>query len=80
MNQNNVVRVDAQLAVGALTERIEVTTTATAELQTERADVHAEITTKAMLELPQANRAYLGLLQLVPGVAAARRATQRRHQ
>ena len=63
-----MVRVDAQLSVGALTERIEVTTTATAELQTERADVHAEITTKAMQELPQANRAYLGLLQLVPGV------------
>jgi len=67
VNQNNVVRVDAQLSVGALTEKIEVTTTATAELQTERADVHAEITTAAMLELPQANRAYLGLLQLVPG-------------
>jgi hypothetical protein len=68
VNQNNVVRVDAQLQVGAVTERIEVTTTATAELQTERADVHAELTTKAMQELPQANRAYLGLLQLVPGV------------
>jgi hypothetical protein len=68
VNQNNVIRVDAELSVGALTERIEVTTTATAELQTERADVHAEITTKAMQELPQANRAYLGLLQLVPGV------------
>src|SRR5215831_6240821 len=68
VNQNNVVRVDASLQVGALTERIEVTTTASAELQTERADVHAEITTKSMQELPQANRAYLGLLQLVPGV------------
>ncbi len=42
VNQNNVVRVDAQLQVGAVTERIEVTTTATAELQTERADVHAD--------------------------------------
>ena len=68
VNQNNVVRVDAQLQVGAVTERIEVTATPLAELQTERADVHAEITTKAMQELPQANRAYLGLLQLVPGV------------
>jgi hypothetical protein len=68
VNQNNVVRVDAQLQVGAVSERIEVTTTATAELQTERADVHAELTTKSMQELPQANRAYLGLLQLVPGV------------
>ena len=68
VNQNNVVRVDAQLAVGALTERIEVTTTATAELQTERADVHTEIGANALLELPQANRTYSGLLQLVPGV------------
>ena len=68
VNQNNVVRVDAQLSVGALAERVEVTTTATAELQTERADVHAEITSGALLELPQANRAYQGLLELVPGV------------
>src|SRR5271165_73167 len=43
VNQNNVVRVDAQLQVGSQTERVEVTTTATAELQTERADIHAEI-------------------------------------
>src|SRR5689334_11233487 len=42
VNQNNVVRVDAQLQVGAVTERIEVTATPLAELQTERADVHAE--------------------------------------
>src|SRR5215813_10606661 len=68
VNQNNVVRVDAALQVGAVAERIEVTTTATAELQTERADVHAELTSKALMELPQANRAYEGLFQLVPGV------------
>src|SRR5579864_2211557 len=68
VNQNNVVRVDAQLQVGALTERVEVTTTVAAELQTERADVHAEITSASLLELPQANRTYSGLLQLVPGV------------
>lgn len=68
VNQNNVVRVDAQLQVGALTERVEVTSTVAAELQTERADVHAEITSNALLELPQANRTYSGLLQLVPGV------------
>src|SRR6266571_3705256 len=61
VNQNNVVRVDAQLAVGALTERIEVTTTATAELQTERADVHTEIGADALGELPQANRTNLSV-------------------
>jgi len=67
VNQNNVVRVDAQLEVGALTERIEVTTTAAAELQTERADVHAEISADSLLELPQPNRTYEGLLELIPG-------------
>jgi hypothetical protein len=68
VNQNNVVRVDAQLAVGALAERVEVTTTATAELQTERADVHSEIASNDLLDLPQANRTYSGLLEVVPGV------------
>ena len=68
VNQNNVVRVDAQLQVGAQAERIEVTTTATAELQTERADVHAEIASTDLLDLPQANRTYSGLLEVVPGV------------
>ncbi len=67
VNQNNVVRVDAQLQVGAITERVEVTATAAA-LQTERADVHAEISTEALQELPQPNRTYEGLLELVPGV------------
>ena len=70
VNQNNVVRVDAQLQVGALTEKVEVTTTAAAELQTERADVHAEIATEALIDLPQPNRTYEGLLELVPGTAA----------
>jgi hypothetical protein len=69
VNQNNVVRVDAQLQVGAQTERVEVTTTASAALQTERADIHAEIATAALLELPQANRTYEGLLELIPGTA-----------
>jgi hypothetical protein len=69
VNQNNVVRVDATLQVGAQAERIEVTTTATAELQTERADIHAEIATAALLELPQPNRTYEGLLELIPGTA-----------
>jgi len=69
VNMNNVVRVDAQLAVGAISERVEVTTTASAELQTERADIHAEIPAQALLELPQPNRTYEGLLELVPGTA-----------
>jgi hypothetical protein len=70
VNQNNVIRVDAQLQVGQLAERVEVTTTAAAQLQTERADVHAEISTAAFIDLPQANRTFEGLLALVPGTAA----------
>lgn len=68
VNQNNVVRVDAQLVVGTQAERIEVTTTTTAELQTERADIHAEIASTNFLELPQPNRTYSGLLEVVPGI------------
>ncbi len=66
VNQNNVVRVDAQLQVGAQTEKIEVTAEAAA-LQTDRADVHAEVGSQPLENLPQATRAYEGLMQLVPG-------------
>jgi carboxypeptidase family protein/TonB-dependent receptor-like protein len=69
VNMNNAIRVDAQLEVGALSERVEVTTTTTAQLQTERADVHAEIASDSLLEMPQPNRTYEGLLELVPGTA-----------
>src|SRR5690349_16073264 len=68
VNQNNVVRVDAQLQVGAQAERIEVTAQS-AVLQTDRADVHSEIATHALENLPQANRTYQGLLALVPGIS-----------
>lgn len=47
VNQNNVVRVDAQLQVGAQAERVEVSAEA-ALLQTDRADIHAEVTTQAL--------------------------------
>jgi TonB dependent receptor len=66
LNQNNVVRVDAQLQVGAQSERVEVTSSADV-LQTDRADVHAEVGTQALENLPQPTRAYEGLMQLVPG-------------
>ena len=69
VNMNNVVRVDAQLQVGAIAQKVEVTTTATAQLETDRADVHVEIANTALLELPQPNRTYEGLLELVPGTA-----------
>lgn len=66
VNQNNVVRVDAQLKVGEQSQRIEMTSVADA-LETDRADVHAEVGTQALENLPQPTRAYEGLLQLVPG-------------
>ena len=68
VNQNNVVRVDAQLQVGARNETIEVPSQAGA-LQTDRADVHAEVGTRELENLPQPTRTYEGLIQLVPGAS-----------
>jgi uncharacterized membrane protein len=65
---NTVVRVDASLQVGQISESVQVTAEA-AILQTDRADVHAEFATKAMVDLPQPTRTYQGVLALMPGVA-----------
>ena len=46
---------------------MEVITTPVTELQTERADIQAEIATDALIDLPQPNRTYLGLLEVVHG-------------
>jgi len=67
VNQNNVVRVDAPLQVGSQVERVEVSAEAAA-LQTDRADIHSEVATHQLENLPQPSRSYQGLLQLVPGV------------
>ena len=66
LNANSTVRVDAQLQVGSTTERVEVTADA-AVLQTERADVSAVVTSNNLIDLPQPNRTYSGLLEMVPG-------------
>jgi Carboxypeptidase regulatory-like domain len=66
VNQNNVVRVDARLQLGEQSETVEVTAE-TDVLQTDRADVHAEVGTQALENLPQPTRSYEGLVQLVPG-------------
>ena len=66
VNQNNVVRVDARLQVGQQAEKVEVTAEAAA-LQTDRADVHAEVASQQLEQLPQPNRSYECLLALVPG-------------
>ncbi len=70
VNQNNVVRVDAQLQVGAQAEKIEVTAEA-AVLQTDRADIHTEVASQQLESLPQATRSYQGLLATVPGMVVA---------
>jgi outer membrane receptor protein involved in Fe transport len=66
VNQNNEVRVDASMQVGAQVEKVEVTAQAAA-LQTDRADIHSEVATQQLENLPQANRTYEGLFELVPG-------------
>src|SRR4051812_22767238 len=67
VRENNTVRVDAQMQLGSQTQRVEVTAES-AVLQTDRADVHAEIGSKSLETLPQPNRSYQGLLNLVPGI------------
>jgi hypothetical protein len=65
---NNVVRVDAQLSIGAVSQTVEVQSGVAAQLQTDTADVHSEISSKALETVPQATRSYQGILNLVPGV------------
>ena len=65
----NVVRVDAQLKLGATTESVQVSAQA-AELQTDKAEVRNEIATKEVEDLPvPVNRSYQNLLVMVPGVS-----------
>ena len=64
---NTVVRVDALLAVGASNQSVEVTAEAAA-LQTDRADVHTEMTSSTLEQLPVSNRSYQSLAILTPGV------------
>src|SRR5262245_35709990 len=68
---NTVTRVDVQLQVGQVSERVEVTSEASA-LQTEKADVHVELAAKEVSELPLPGyRNYQSLLNLVPGATPA---------
>ena len=64
---NTVVRVDAVLEVGIMTESVQVTAQAAA-LQTEKADVHAEVSSQSLQNIPQPTRTYQGLLALIPGI------------
>jgi len=66
VNQNNVVRVDALLQVGATSESVTVNAT-TAVLQTDRSDIRGELATEQLMNLPQPNRTYLGMMVLMTG-------------
>jgi hypothetical protein len=64
---NEVLRVDAPLQVGTVSQTVEVRSQALA-LQTDTADVHSEITTQTLENAPQPTRTYSGVLNLVPGM------------
>jgi len=64
---NTTVRVDAKLTVGGRSLTINVLSD-TAELETDRADVHGVVTSDDLQQLPQPTRTYEGLIGLLPGV------------
>ena len=64
---NNVTRIDVKLEVGGTTEQITVSASA-ALLQSDKSDVHVELNTREVTDLPLANyRNYQSLINLVPG-------------
>ena len=66
---NNVSRVDFTMQVGAVSESIEVSAQGLS-LQTDRAEVRAEITTKTLTDVPvPGQRNYQALFVTVPGIA-----------
>jgi hypothetical protein len=66
---NEVARVDARLKIAAATQNVTVTAEAPL-LQTDKADVHSDLTTREVNDLPSAGsqgRNFQSLLQLIPG-------------
>ncbi len=69
---NTVTRVPVSLELGEVTETIDVEAAATV-LQTDQSDVHAELTSKPIVDLPLSNyRNFQTLINLVPGATPAR--------
>jgi hypothetical protein len=69
LDANTVVREDEKLSIGKATATVTVTT-APPELQTERADVHVDISTTQLQELPSVSsegKNFQGLLRIIPG-------------
>ncbi len=64
---NTVTRIDAHLQVGQASEKIDVSAQAV-ELQTDKADTHTEINSKAVTSMPLGGqRNYQSLINLAPG-------------
>jgi hypothetical protein len=68
LSLNTVVRIDAALQVGTQSDSVTVTAESI-QLQTDRADVHGDFTSKQLIETPQPTRTYQGILALMTGVA-----------
>ncbi len=66
---NNEIRINAQLEVGVVSQTVEVQSAATAQLQTDTAEVHSDISTQILQDLPQPTRTYQGVFNLVPGMS-----------
>jgi Carboxypeptidase regulatory-like domain/TonB dependent receptor/TonB-dependent Receptor Plug Domain len=65
---NSITRSDFSLDIGAVSETVSVTADA-ALLQTDRAEVRAELTSRTLLNLPiPAGRNYQNLLRVLPGI------------
>lgn len=65
---NNTTRIDVTLQIGAMTETVTVVGEAPA-LQTDRSEMRAEVTTKALVDLPVPARNYQHLFRALPGFA-----------
>jgi hypothetical protein len=69
---NTITRADVELQVGDVTQAVTVGAEVAA-LQTDKADVHSELTTREITNLPLSNyRSFESLLDLVPGTTPAR--------
>lgn len=69
---NTVTRMDARMQVGQVNEQVTVEATA-AVLQTEKADTHSEISSRAVTQIPLPGFCnYQSLINLVPGATPAR--------
>src|SRR6185437_10009133 len=68
---NTVQRADVQLQVGQATEQVNVSAEAV-QLQTDKADTHTEITSRAVVDMPLGGtRNYQTLINLAPGTTPA---------